>query len=250
MADKASGILLDALRQAVTEPAEHRLFRSGKLPGLFASRTGANAEAAALAVRDELLQIVRSEAKGKRTTEWVRPTPKGIDYVHRHESPLRALEDVHSALQVSREQVPVWLADMRHELQALAGRLTEEARRWSQRLETLSARVEEALRRSQAGPCAPSNGAPAASSWGVEALAYLDRRSESGVPAPCPLPELFAAVRERHPDLAIRTFHEGLRRLRDRHAVQLVAFDGAPAELPEPEYALLDGPALLYYARR
>lgn len=250
MADKVSGILLDALRQAVTEPAEQRLFRSGKLPGLFASRTGANAEAAARAVREELLQVVRSESRGKLTTEWVRPTPKGVDYVHRHESPVRALEDLRAALQVSREQVPVWLADMRHEVQTLAAQLTEEARAWSHRLETLSARVEEALRRSEAVPPASGNGAPATPAWGVEALAYLDRRAESGVPAPCPLPELFAALRQAHPDIAIRGFHDGLRRLRDRHAVHLLPFEGAPAALPEPEYALLDGASLLYYATR
>src|SRR5262245_33508924 len=50
--DKVSEILLAALKQAMVEPGEQRLFKSGKLAGLFAGRTGVNAEAAEKALRD------------------------------------------------------------------------------------------------------------------------------------------------------------------------------------------------------
>ncbi len=247
MADRTTEILLDALKQALAEPAEQRLYRSGKLAGLFPGRTGAGGEAAARALRDGLLEIVRTEAKGKTTVEWVRPTPCGVEFVREHESPIRALQELRVALEATQGSVPAWLADMRRDLEALSTRLTEEAGRWTHRLDALSARVEEALRRQEAGPPAAANGTAAAAPWAVALLTYLDRRRETGVGGPCPLPELFAALRREHPDLSITAFHEGLRRLHDRRAVRLVPFAGPPAELPEPEYALLEW-AAVYYA--
>ena len=68
---KLTQALVEALKQALSDSAEHRLFRSGKLAGLFAGRAGVNAEAAAQALRDGLLEVTRTETKGKTTTEWV-----------------------------------------------------------------------------------------------------------------------------------------------------------------------------------
>ena len=47
--DKATDILVEALKLAAAEPGEQRLYKSGKLEGLFASRSGQSAEAAARA---------------------------------------------------------------------------------------------------------------------------------------------------------------------------------------------------------
>ena len=44
--DKVTEALVEGLKQALAEPGEQRLFKSGKLTGLFPGRTGANAEAA------------------------------------------------------------------------------------------------------------------------------------------------------------------------------------------------------------
>src|SRR5262245_30310945 len=124
--DKETVALVQALKQALAEPGEQRLFRSGKLTGLFASRSGANGDAAALALRDGLLEVVRSEVRGKTTIEWVRPTPRGVNFVHEHESPQRVLEELRSVLQTTRASVPGWLAEMRQDLQAMAARLAED----------------------------------------------------------------------------------------------------------------------------
>src|SRR2546430_1822554 len=43
--DKATETLLEALKQALTEGGEQRLYKSGKLPGLFAGPSGLNEEA-------------------------------------------------------------------------------------------------------------------------------------------------------------------------------------------------------------
>jgi hypothetical protein len=250
MADKTREALIEALKQAVAEPGEQRLFRSGKLAGLFASRSGASAEAAARAIRDGLLEVVRTETKGKTLTEWVRPTPRATEFLHQEESPVQALRDLQAVLQANRQAMPLWLAEIRHELQELGKRLAEEAQRWTHRLEALSRQVEAALARADAAGPQLSSAATADAPWAPDALAYLDHRRLAGAAGDCPLPELFAALRDHHPDLSVTDFHDRLRRLRDRRALTLLPFTGPPDKMPEPEYALLEGATLLYYASR
>ena len=124
--DRVHAALIEALKLALAEPGEQRLYRSGKLPGLFATRTGANAEAADRALRDGLLEVVRTEAKGKLSVEWVRLTPAGVSFLHAHESPKAVLEELHNALLSARTGVPAWLEGMRQEVEALSGRLADE----------------------------------------------------------------------------------------------------------------------------
>jgi hypothetical protein len=250
MVDKITEILVESLRQAVTEPGERRLFKSGKLAGLFSSRTGPAAEAAARALSEGLLEVVRTEAKSKTAIEWVRFTPRAVHFLHEHESPVRALGELQSLLQTSRDAIPQWLQALQRDLAELGNRLTEEARAWSHRLEILSGNVEEALRRADAAQVQLANGHTSAVPWALDALIYLDRRRQTGCPAECPLPELFAALRLQRPDLSVSAFHEGLRRLQDHRTVRLLPFAGSPAELSEPEYVLLDGATVLYYVTR
>src|SRR5438105_841217 len=124
--DKEESALIEALKQALAEPGEQRLYRGGKQPGLFPTRTGANAAAAERAVADGLLEIVRKEEKGKLTVEWVRPTPAGVSFLHAHEAPRAVLEELQAALQMTKAGVPVWLLGMQREIEALNGRLAAE----------------------------------------------------------------------------------------------------------------------------
>ncbi|MBL8799843.1 MAG: hypothetical protein JNM56_38530 [Planctomycetia bacterium] len=248
--DKLTDALLVALRQALAEPGEQRLFRAGKLSGLFASRTAANGEAAAQAIRDGLLEVVRTETKGKTATEWVKITPRGVNFLHEQDSPLEVLRELRNVLRTNQQGVPAWLADLRLELQSLGNRLLEEVQRYVQRLDALEKRVDEALRRADAaGPSLP-DGLTQSLPWALEALAYLDRRTASGANGECPLPELFAALREKHDDLELPVFHGGLRQLHDRRALRLLPAADPDQPLPEPEHALLDGDAVYYYAGR
>src|SRR3954466_9682026 len=133
--DRISEALLHALRQALAGDAgprdgEQRLYRAGKLAGLFPGRAGSNGKAAAQALREGLLEVVRTETRGKTCIEWVRLTPQGVDFLHEHESPLRALEELRAVLKSNREAVPVWLESMRQELRQLSDRLEETARGW------------------------------------------------------------------------------------------------------------------------
>jgi hypothetical protein len=248
MLDRETEALLEALRQAVAGPPEQRLYRAGKLDGLFGGRAGANAAAAARALRDGLLEVVRTETKGKTQADWVRITPRGVDFLHEHESPVCALRELLAALRGGRDAVPAWLEQMRGTLRSTEERLSADAGRWLERLGALERRVEEALRRLEASaprlPAELAGGYP----WALDALNYLDRR-RGGADGKCPLPELFAAVARHHPGLSIASFHEGLRRLHERRALRLAA-PGDVAELAQPEYALLDEASVFYYAQR
>jgi hypothetical protein len=248
--DKQTELMIDALKQCLADPAEQRLFKSGKTDGLFATRTGVNGEAAARALNDGLLEVARTETKGKSTTEWVRVTPRAMEFLHAQESPVQALKDLQIVLQANRERIPLWLIEMQRELLALSGKLADAAQRWTHRLETLANQVDEALRRAETSGPQLSNGATTDAPWALAALTYLDQRQAAGANGACPLPELFKAVRDKHADLSMTDFHERLRRLRDRRALNLLPFSGAANDIPEPEHALLDGPDLLYYVTR
>lgn len=249
MADKTTETLLEALKQALAQPAEQRLYRSGKLPGLFAGRSGTSAEAAGRALKEGLLEVSRTETKGKTVAEWVRITPRGVDFVHEHESPVRVLEELRDTLQMTREGIPVWVLQLQQELRDAGSKLVENVERLSQRFDVLSRRVDEALRRADLSRVA-RGGAEAVIPWAQAALAYLDKRRDSGAAGHCSLPELFAAVRPEHVELSIPDYLDGLRRLHDRHAIQLIRYAGTPGELPQPEFALLDGAEVFFYVAR
>jgi hypothetical protein len=245
MIDRVMDVLTEALKQALDDPSvERRLFKSGKLDGLFPGRGGAGGEAAARALADDLLELVRTETKGKTSIEWVRLTPRGVAFLNDHESPARALHGLRDALRANQQAVPLWLADMHTTLKALDERLATDAQKWQLRLDALTRRVEETLRRLDAS--APPPEVTRAYPWATDALAYLDQRRGGGAAGDCPLPELFGALARQHVGLSVGSFHEGLRRLRERRALRLVPANGA--ELTHPEYALLDGGTVLYYA--
>jgi hypothetical protein len=237
--DRAKQLLVEALRVGVDQ-AEVRLYRAGKLPGLFGGRTGLNAALAVAAQEQGLLEVVRTEIKGKSPVEWVRVTPRGVDFVLRAESPIRALEELRATLELNRDGLPHWLADLHGRIDELGQHLADEVSALRGKIDAMMTRVTEALRHAE------KYGAPDAESdeWAHDAVDYLDRRKKSGFDERCALPELFSHLREKEAALTIREFHSGLRMLHDRGLVKL-----SPAESPDqPEYALLDGADMYYFA--
>jgi hypothetical protein len=86
--------------------------------------------------------------------------------------------------------------------------------------------------------------------WASEVMTYLEQRHGAGAAGDCPMPELFAAVRQRHAELSVIDFQDGLRRMYDHKAIQLLPVKSDNGASPEPEYVMCDGPHLLYYVRR
>lgn len=245
--DKATEILLDALRQGAAIGGELRLYRSGKLPGLFTGKTSINAEIASKAVADGFIEMVRTETKGKTSTDWVRVTPQGIAFLLERESPHRAMDELRAALHAHDDGLPGWLGEIRNCLEELTTRFLDEVAVVSRRLDALAQRVGESLKRTERSQVAA--GAAGALIWAEDVSGYLEQRQTGGLGDKCPLPELFAAVKNKDEALTIKDFHIGLRRLHDRGALRLLPFDG-PEGPPEPEYALLDGPAMYWFAAR
>lgn len=247
-AAKRTELVLDALKRGIAGPGEHRLFRSGKLAGLFPSRTGASAEAALTALTDGLLEAVRTEAKGKLIVEWVRVTPKGVAYVHDRDSPKAILRELREVIGATRAGVPEWMEAAREEVAAVAEKFDRQGAELLKRLDALTERVEAALRRAEAaGPRLPDPVARVVP-WAEEALAYLDRRTETGAAGDCPLRELFDALRVARPGLTVPNFQTGLRRLHDVRALRLT---GPPdGSTPDPEYAMIVGAETFSLAAR
>jgi hypothetical protein len=245
--EKRDAALLEGLRAALSAE-EHRLYRSGKLDGLFAAKTGHIGEAAALAIREGLLEYARTETRGRFEIEWVRLTAKGIEYLYEHDSPKAVLSEMRDMLAAARSGIPMWQDEMLKSLERLAGTITEEMARYLGKLDALSTRVEESLRRAELGP-ELSSALHAVVPWGADALAYLERRKAGGASSDCALPELFGAVRGKHAGLTVREFHDGLRRLTDNRAVVLSAWSG-PGAMPQPEYALMADGRLMYHVSR
>jgi hypothetical protein len=245
--DRRDAALLDGLRAALAGD-EHRLYRSGKADGLFPGKTGPAGEAAELALREGLLEYARTETKGRFEIEWVRLTAKGVEYLYEHDSPRAVLGEMRDMLAAARTGIPVWQDEMLKSLEKLATHITEEMGRYLGKLDALSKRVEEALRRAEVTP-EMNPGLQAVVPWGLDALTYLDRRQAGGAGSECPLPELFGAIRGKHPGVTMRDFHDGLKRLTDAHALRLLPWAG-PGGMPQPEYAFMAGGRLVYHVGR
>jgi DNA-binding PadR family transcriptional regulator len=202
-----------------------------------------------MAVRDGLLEVVRTETKGKSIVDWVRLTPRGVEYLHDHQSPTRALYELRQTLRQNGDAIPIWLSEMRSGLKSLDERLTAEAEQWTRRLDALTRSVEDVLRRiEEAAPLLPKE-LIEQHAWSVDMVNYLERRKNSGAPGDCSLPELFGALTRQHPALSVSAFHEGLRHLHDRRVLRLQPATNI-ADLPQPEYALFDDGQVLYFVKR
>jgi hypothetical protein len=238
--------LLEALRKALADPSEHRLYKSGKLAGLFAGKGGTAGIAAAQALRDGLLEITRTETRGKVSIDWARLTPRGVDYLYQWESPVQTLHALRETLAANRDTLPAWLAGMTATLNELEHRLTAEAEQWRLRFEGLERRIDETLRRLEITAATPPPDVARAFPWAGDALNYLDRRRAAGAAGPCPLPELYESLVRDGNDLPLTAYHDGLRRLQQQRVLRLQAIE-EPAGLPRPEFALLDAGRVFYY---
>ncbi len=244
--DKNRFTLLQALKLAATQADAIRLYRSGKLAGLFEGRTRIHAELASEALREGWLEIVRSETRGKTTFEWVQITQRGIDFLLEQESPARALDDLNDLLRLNAEGFPLWIGQLRQEIDQLGQKLASAVERMHRRLDQVTKRASETLQRLeslQERPTVPMI------PWANLATTYLEGRPHLRMKESCPLPELFAYLKEKGVQQSVKEFHRGLKRLLDRHLIRLLPWigEGGP---PEPEYALVKDGEVMYFAAR
>ncbi len=221
MADRTAQILLAGLSRAVAEPGGLPLLAGRSQPGLFAA-TAAGRQAAQRCQDEGLLSAVPTPGKGKAGPLYA-VTEKGLQHLIGNAPPRQLIEDFLRVLE-SR--------------QAQAAELLQAARQMQASLDGMRACVERLLQ----GPEPPPAADP--ESWAETCLDGLRRWN---APGDCPLPELYRLVAATAP-LTVGQFHDGLRHLHQTTRAYLHPWTGPLYDLPEPQYALLIGHLVAYYA--
>ena len=104
MADKLTPLILDALARAAADPAGVPLYASKTDPGLFPLSSAAK-PAAKKCLDDGLLQLCRTDVKGKTARELYAATDKGMSYLVEHASPKQVIDDFVRILEERRGDV-------------------------------------------------------------------------------------------------------------------------------------------------
>jgi hypothetical protein len=234
LAEKSAQLIVEALSRAVADPDGVPLHGGKTSPGLFAaSATGK--QAAQHCKEEGLLRVVRTETKGKTTTEVCAITEKGLAFLLSQVSPKQVLEEFIRILEGRQGQVDQMLSA---------------ARRMQDSLDSLRTAAERALQEvhKPAPPIGPGYSSNGAGIWLPAALSYLSERQESGATDDCSLPELYRHAQQNAPRLSIGQFHDGLRKLREQQQIYLHPWSGPLYDLPDPPLALLVGHEIAYYA--
>lgn len=226
MADKSTSLIVDALRCGLAAPNGLPLFAGKGGPGLFPATTAAK-QAAQLCKDQGLLQVLRTETRGKSSLETCAVSEKGLSYLLRQEHPKAVLEQLVTGLQERSGQLD-GVIDAARQSQAILDRLR-----------TFTEKVLEEVRKSalptlQADLCA-------------DILNVLTEWQRAGNLDDCALPELYWQLKRSAPKLAVGAFHDALRRLHDEHRLLLHPWTGPLYDLPEPGFALLIGHEIAYY---
>jgi hypothetical protein len=222
LADKSSQLVLEALSRASADPAGVPLFSYKTGPGLFGA-TALARQAAQRCKEQELLRIVRTEARGKVVQEIAAITPKGLDLLLHQSDSRKVLEDLVRALEARATQ----LADL------IAG--TRQMQASLDAMRNVAATVLERLQ------------PPAAAGRAVDILKHLETWHADNAAEDCPLPQLFQKRAAAGPGWTIGQFHDVLRRLHDEQRIYLHPWSGPLYALPDPPFALLIGHEIAYY---
>lgn len=247
-AEKQSELLLDALKAAVAVPGEHRLFRWGKLGGLFPSRVGPSAAAAKYALGEGLLEHVRTEMRGRLIVEWARATPKAMQHLDDHDSPKAVLRELQEVIGVTRAGVPIWMEQARDEAAQLSMRFEHFSRELLRRLDSLNDRVDAAIRRAETAAPKVGEAMLRRVPWAKAILEHFDRQAANDQGERCELCDLFSVAKSFDPGMTLLEFHEGIRAMANGGLLHL-----APAgagEIREPEYAVEVGGQMMWWAER
>ncbi|QJW96333.1 hypothetical protein [Frigoriglobus tundricola] len=275
MADKFTHLILDALTRVAAEPNGLPLYGTKTEAGLFPNAAAAK-PAAQKCLADDLVRVVAADTRGKAPRDLYGLSDKGWEFLLAAVNPKQVLEDFVRVLEARQGEVSELLATARRMADGLHG------------LKDAVARVlpnVTAARVARPTPPGPEEPTPSPSLKGGEPdprnsstcvgpreasreftpslqgggrgvgllpapdLAPAVRAHLAGHngPTDCTLPDLFRAL-ARDTALTIGEFHDCLRQLCADGAVSLPAWTGPLYALPEPQYALLIGHGIAYYA--
>lgn len=233
MAIQVSSLILGALQRAAGEPDGLALVASRSAPGLF-SASAAGKQAAQRCKDDGLLQVVRTEPKGKTPLEICALTERGLKHLLDQTSPRPVLEALLQAI----ERCETKLRD-----------LVSGAAQQHQQLESLRALAGKLLEHLPKNETAllpwHSNGHRKPDDIVLDCLRAWHGSRQLG---DCPLPDLYRRAAEQSAKLTIGQYHDALRTLHERQAVYLHPWTGPLYEMPDPALAMLTGHEIAYYA--
>jgi hypothetical protein len=237
LADNSQSLILEALQRVVVESHGLPLY-SGKTGGLFAAT--ATGRLAAQACKDDgLIEVLRTETRGKAAQEICGITAKGRALLLGQTNPRSVLERLVETLEARDRQlcdIADAVARARHDLAFL-------------RTATLQILDQVQLRQHIPGAGSwETNGKHDSSDLPASVKSELQRWHDAGMLGDCPLPELFRRLRPAFPDVTIGQFHDQLRLLHQGLLIYLHPWTGPLYELPEPAFALLAGHEIAYYA--
>lgn len=228
--------VLAGLAQAYATPRDLALLASKTQPGLFAA-TAAGKAAAAEALQAGWLNVVRSEVKGKTTTQFVTLTEAGVCHLLEQTDPRPLLAYVQQQLTHCEGQVQAWQLELRNAFETIA--------HLRSKVEKLAEKLAQSSITQTKIAVAAHDTIPV---WEDQLTTYLQQRQDARPAEDCPLPELYQQARLLAPGLSVGHFHDGLRKLHAERRIALQPWTGSLHELPEPDLALLQGHSLAFYA--
>ena len=234
MADKLTPLIIDALTRAAAEPAGVPLYASKTDPGLFPASSVAK-PAAKKCLDDGLLQLCRTDVKGKAARELYAATDKGLNYLVEHANAKEVIDDFVRILEERRGEVRQLLGEAQRIADGVDGLLRVITRLASRPCEGSVSGQNPTLHRVGS----PNQDLPAL------VFSALQRwQAATPVARDCPLPDLHRAL-DSHP--SIGEFHDALRQLHADDRVYLHPWTGPLYALPDPPFALLIGHEIAYY---
>lgn len=264
MADKLTQQITEALTRGAAQASGLPLYSSKTETGLFPNTSSAKA-AAQKCLTDDLIRVTGT---GVKSRELYGLTEKGWEFLLAAVNPKQVLEDFVRVLEERQGEVGELLdtaRSMANSLQGLkeavarvlpvvnvtklpadfvlancdrkvgGGRMNEE----TMRCETFD--LAAAVRPEVAVALLDSPESDLAS-------AIIARLADHSGPTDCTLPELFRTLALLNPAPSIGEFHDCLRTLHADGTLSLHSWTGPLYALPEPQYALMVGHGIAYYA--
>ncbi|MBY0527696.1 MAG: hypothetical protein K2R98_30135 [Gemmataceae bacterium] len=243
-------VALEALAQAMADPAPKVLLGSAKAPGFFNGTRKPVKDAAKLCEeRQWLLGTGEWIGKGASKKQTYRLSPAGIQAVLEQSESAALLRGLSKAMQ---EQVEVFRA-----LQGQVTRTLSQLQPLTDMVQQLARKVEppdvEAILRrlhgtnSQPLALPPSSSPPDLPDWLDNVVKLTAEQQQRDRYQPLSLPAIFATLRQMRPTLTLGQFHDGLRLLREQKRIRLSPYTRALATIEDARNALfLDGEVMYY----
>ncbi|MCS6866314.1 MAG: hypothetical protein RMJ56_10850 [Gemmataceae bacterium] len=285
MADKLTHQIIDALTRAAAAPNGLPLYAAKADPGLFPTTTSAKS-AAQKCLTEELIGVVGRDPRAKTPRDLYGLTDKGWEFLLAAVNPKQVLEDFVRVLETRQGEVGELLDTARRmadSLQGLKNAVTRvlpvvEAARMPKPPPDRPTAVAEPIHgtcherprshpRASAGGATgvavsangdhSANGGPGVTVSEVPtavglsqnwSAAIVARLTEHTGPTDCTLPELYRALVVSSPAPSIGEFHDCLRQLHAAGTIALHSWTGPLYAIPEPQFALLVGHGIAYYA--